>query len=120
MRPEALALEAALTAIYVHYKDNSPDIVICSDPAATLSALEKGPIKQKHPVCDRIWGPLRDICKRSPATRIHLQFVYAHCGVVDNEIADFEATEILRKLSARIVHPANRYLVWTSLKSRLP
>ena len=61
-------------------------ILICTDSQSSLSALSTGPLNQDDEVADDCWNRLLQLTKRG--YRIHLQFLYAHCGVLRNEAVD--------------------------------
>eukprot|EP00760_Papus_ankaliazontas_P037367 PhM_4_TR8461/c0_g1_i1/m.79128 len=62
-----------------------PRMVIITDSQSALRRLQRGPLAQQHPTESDIWSMLLDL---SSVMEIHLQFVYGHCGIPENEAAD--------------------------------
>ena len=68
--------------------------LIATDSQSSIRALEKGPLAQTGDTEDRIWALLIQLTKMG--IHVHFQFVYSHCGVPLNEIADQEAKNAVR------------------------
>ena len=65
--------------------------LFATDSQSAIRALEKGPLAQTGDTEDRIWALLMQITKMG--IHVHFQFVFSHCGVPLNEIADREAKD---------------------------
>jgi ribonuclease HI len=64
---------------------------ICTDSQSLLSALLAGPLAIDNALQLEIWRLLKELCDMIPRLHIDLQFVFAHCGVRRNEMADMFA-----------------------------
>jgi ribonuclease HI len=64
---------------------------ICTDSQSLLAALRAGPLAIDNALQVEIWQLLRQLCDMVPRLHIDLQFVFAHCGVRRNEMADIFA-----------------------------
>ncbi|WP_273152667.1 reverse transcriptase domain-containing protein [Methylophaga thiooxydans] len=71
-------------------------VLIASDSQSTISALNRGPTNQKERMTQTTWEYLKQIADFG--VRVHLQFVYSHCGVLLNEVADRVAGVANKKL----------------------
>eukprot|EP00744_Colponema_vietnamica_P004012 GILI01006058.1.p1 GENE.GILI01006058.1~~GILI01006058.1.p1 ORF type:complete len:1145 (+),score=82.10 GILI01006058.1:283-3717(+) len=94
-RTETIALRNGLALvrdnlyrILAHDREHgyATKLLIITDSQSALSALRRGPILQRNNMEDDIWRLLLDIAEYD--VRIHLQFVYGHCGVPENEEID--------------------------------
>eukprot|EP00760_Papus_ankaliazontas_P037767 PhM_4_TR8745/c0_g1_i2/m.41232 len=88
-RTETVALqigfELVCRALPFPAVDAPPLLLVVTDSQSALKRLARGPLAQKNTTEADIWCMLLDIADH---TRIHLQFVYGHCGVAPNEEAD--------------------------------
>lgn len=91
-RAELIALRNGLLRLVlplVKSKDkrtDAPTLLIVMDNQGCMTALEKGPLRQKWACTHEIWDLLQTIT--SFGWRVHFQFVYSHCGVAENEAVD--------------------------------
>jgi len=101
-RGEALTIEEALTEILRPLTDpidgmhrthpkryRGRHYLIATDSQSIIMALMKGPLAQTEPTEDRLWKLLLRIADLG--AEVTFQFVYSHCGVPLNELADKEA-----------------------------
>ena len=89
---ELVALRAALAAVL---ELDGPvallPVVACLDSRAALLLLEGGPAAQTSGLGAAIWELLLSLTERGRC--VHLQWVPAHCGILENEQADSLAKE---------------------------
>ncbi|KAJ9456078.1 Tbingi protein [Diplonema papillatum] len=87
-RTEQVAICTSLHLLQQHLPATSQPrhIVVLSDSQSLLKVLSLGSYKQKDPTNIRIWLLLCELRARGYA--ITLQFVYAHCGLAGNDMAD--------------------------------
>ena len=103
-------------------------MLICSDSQSTLAALNTGPLRQRERALEIIWDKLLDLTSptpNSPGLRIHLQFVYSHCGLPCNDRVDKLAGLALDYIhSYKPADPTQRWLTdvmtkcWSYFRSR--
>ena len=98
-RGEILTIESALLLIEqqvradpASYRDRT--FLVATDSQSSASALAGGPISCKDPAVCRIWARLLRIADMG--AKVHIQFIYSHCGTPRNELADRTAGLILR------------------------
>ena len=75
-------------------------VLICSDSKSMITALAKGPLSQGGQLLSKVWGLLIELVECREVSKVIIQFVYSHCGVERNEIADKLAEEALRKFKS--------------------
>ena len=95
MRAEAVTLAACLEAIPLGHEADTRPVLLFTDSQSTLAGLASGPLRQRSHVLERIWTRLRQV---SFFRNIHLQFIYAHCGISHNETVDGVAGLRLERL----------------------
>jgi len=101
-RGEGVAIRAALTRLQeLHsetgYSIRDSSILIASDSQSVLSSLAKGPLSQTSEVEADIWRQLLQLVDVF-SCKIVFQFVFSHCGVERNEMADRAADAALGNL----------------------
>ena len=74
--------------------------MIGSDSKSLITALERGPLIQNDRLLSKIWDLLIILVETRGMSKVVFQFVYSHCGVEKNEVADRLAEEALRKYKA--------------------
>ena len=89
-RAEGVALQVALQKVLKlkTLKLSGKSILIGSDSKSLIMALEGGPLSQGDCLLSGIWGLLIQLLEEREVSKVVFQFVYSHCGVVRNEMAD--------------------------------
>lgn len=97
-------------------------ILIATDSLSFLQALETGPY-HRHPQIRRCWEKLIKIANQGGF--VTFAFVYAHCGVIGNELADQAADRASERIARAglpswitDLHRLNRQNLLPSFKSR--
>ena len=99
-----MAIEAAAVEL-VSLSKNKPfsftstsSILFITDSLSMLTSLAAGPLRQTSYVGGSIWKNLLLLLDNNCCKSIVFQFVYSHCGVIRNEMADKEADESLKRI----------------------
>ena len=72
-------------------------LLICTDSQSSVSSLSNGPLRQDTSISIDIWKSLLYLLDHMKVSRIHVQWVAAHCGVDRNEEVDkYAETEFTR------------------------
>ena len=79
-------LKLVLQAIGTTYRHDRPTLLVIMDNKGCLTALEKGPLRQKWACTNEIWDCIQHIT--ALGWKVHFQFVYSHCGAPENEAVD--------------------------------
>ena len=107
-RTEIIAIRNALRAFVHNFKyyktlnrkGKQMKVLLVTDSQSALAALERGPIGQRHATENEIWMLLLQLGEEG--VKVHLQFVYGHCGVPLNEAADKLSTNLFETTIAEI------------------
>jgi ribonuclease HI len=83
----------------VSLKLRGKSILIGSDSKSLITALQTGPLCQGDKLLSSIWWMLIQLIEEKGVCKIVFQFVYSHCGVLRNELADTEADTALKSIS---------------------
>ena len=101
-RSELAAIQVGVSRLVSSQKQISgKSLLICTDSQSLVAAIGFGPISQRATLESNIWKQLLLLIDERKLSRIVVQFVSSHCGVVRNELADKLAGEALLKLSSK-------------------
>lgn len=109
-RAMLLALERIIKPLILHGEENeeqalqNKSVLLITDSLSLLQALSTGPLTQTNMTEDSIMRHLMLMTNLNWS--FHLQFVYAHCGIAVNELADSYATACMNDLQFTVPEPA--------------
>ena len=87
-----VALRSALEYVVEHPTHTEDPAVICTDSQAALVTLRHGPAAQTSPLGAAVWEGLAALSDGG-RREVRLQWVPAHCGLLNNERVDSIAKE---------------------------
>ena len=101
-RSELTAIHVGLSRLVLSKKNISgKSLLLCTDSQSLVAALGCGPIHQKNKLESEVWKKFLLLIEGRKISKIVVQFVSSHCGVVRNELADKLAGEAMLKLSSK-------------------
>ena len=68
------------------------NILIATDSASTITALQRGPLAQPHILPSETWAALKQLAARHVQS-VTMQFVYSHVGIARNEAVNSYISE---------------------------
>lgn len=97
-RAELVALHAVLAKMMTLKALKLPgkSVLFCSDSKSMITALAGGPLRNGGELLSKVWGLLIQLVENMGVRKVVFQFVYAHCGVEGNELADKLADAALK------------------------
>ena len=97
---ESLAVKAGLAKITTMRRPgpNKKVIIVYTDSQGLITALQKGPVRQRDEQLASIWKSIY-VLYRNGAKRVVFQWIPSHCGIPRNESADAAARQALNTYS---------------------
>ena len=92
-RAECIAMAAGLEELGKQPLAAGSKVLVATDSQSLLASLHRGPLLTNDDCENLIWSHLLQLAARKVS--VHLQFVFAHCGVERNESVDKLAGEAL-------------------------
>lgn len=80
---DLLYLGCIRTALLAHAPSTA---IVLTDSQSLVSALQRGPLLQDNPLLIDTWARLLEIAQTG--VKVHIQFIYAHQGLEENEKVD--------------------------------